>query len=70
MNFNFTANKRLNYFGRHASPIDHRGHQSSRKSVYEVVYDKTTLSTITKRKGVVYTKKLKSSGLRNQSSNR
>ena len=34
------------------------------KSVYEVVYDTTTLSTIEKKKGVVYNKKLLGSGLR------
>ena len=40
------------------------------KSVYEVVYDMTTLSTIVKKKGVVYKELLLGSGLRNQSSNR
>lgn len=40
------------------------------KSVYEVVYDMTTLSTIVKMKGVVYKEKLLGGVLRNQSSNR
>ena len=34
------------------------------KSVYEVVYDMTTLSTIVKKKGVVYKELLLGSGLR------
>ena len=69
MNFNFTANKRLNYFGRHVSPTDHRGHQSSRKSVYDVVYDFVTLSTLTNLKGVKYKSFFKGNGLRNQYGN-
>jgi hypothetical protein len=39
------------------------------KSVYEVVYDMTTLSTIVKTKGVVYKELLLGSGLRNQYGN-
>jgi len=65
MNFNFTVNKRSNYFGRHTSPIDQRDYQNCRKSVYDIVYDFVTLSTITKLKGVVYKELQIGGGLRN-----
>ena len=66
MNFNFTVNKRSNYFGRHTSPIDQRDYQNCRKSVYDIVYDFVTLSTITKLKGVINKDFFKGRSLRNQ----
>ena len=69
MNLNFTANKCAKYFGRHTSPIDQRDYQNCRKSVYDIVYDFVTLSTITKLKGVVYKDFFKGRSLRNQYGN-
>ena len=65
MNFNFTVNKRSNYFGRHTSPIDQRDYQNCRKSVYDL----DTLSTITNLKGVIYKSFFYGGGLRNQYGN-
>ena len=69
MNFNFTVNKRSNYFGRHTSPIDQRDYQNCRKSVYDIVYDLDTLSTTTNLKGVIYKSFFYGGGLRNQYGN-
>ena len=66
MNLNFTANKCAKYFGRHTSPIDQRDYQNCRKSVYDIVYDFVTLSTITNLKGVIYKGFFKKRRLRNQ----
>lgn len=49
----------------HGGHVIYRNHEENvDKSVYEVVYDMTTLSTIVKKKGVVYKSKLLGSGLR------
>ena len=54
----------------HGGHVIYRNHEENvDKSVYGVVYDMTTLSTIAKKKGAVYKSKLLGRGLRNQYGN-